>query len=67
MNSQGGSQRYNGDILRYSNLANKIEEYKKCDDFSGEISQLTETQTQSRTLMFPQASQTSHPEEIRAF
>jgi hypothetical protein len=30
-------------VLQTRNLANKIEEFQKCDDFSGEISQLTYT------------------------
>jgi hypothetical protein len=32
-------------VLQTINLANKIEDFSKCDDFSGEISQLTDQQT----------------------
>jgi hypothetical protein len=37
-------------VLQTRNLANKFEEFQKCDDFSGEISQLTDKYMHDETL-----------------
>jgi hypothetical protein len=37
-------------VLQTRNLANKIEDFSKCDDFSGEIIQLTDNQHCSSKL-----------------